>query len=72
MERDLNVSEQRPPGRRINRLRSNIEFAQRSEVDNENLVADLWVVTEADEKASAMKKAVKTSAKKSSAKSKKM
>lgn len=72
MERDLNVSEQRPPGRRINRLRSNIEFAQRSEVDNENLVADLWVVTEADEKASLMKKAVKTTAKKSSAKSKKM
>ena len=65
-ERDLNVNQQRPPGRRINRLRSNIEFARRSEADNENLVSDLWVVTEADEKASAMKKAAKKTAKKSS------
>lgn len=71
-DRDLLVEQQRPPGRRINRLRSNIEFSMRTDDDNEALVAEIWVETEQDKSAAAEKKANKKAAasKKSAGKSK--
>jgi hypothetical protein len=61
-DRDLGVEEQRPPGRRVNRLRSNIEFARRTDEENEELVSDLWKITKADVEALSAKKATRKKA----------
>lgn len=61
-DRELGVEEQRPPGRRVNRLRSNIEFAQRTDEENEELVSDLWKITKADAEALSAKKATRKKA----------
>ena len=45
-ERSLSIEDQRPPGRRINRLRANIEFALHSEAEAEILVNPIWAVVD--------------------------
>ncbi|MFZ4720844.1 MAG: hypothetical protein ACOYMR_15570, partial [Ilumatobacteraceae bacterium] len=45
----LNVDEQRRPGRRVNRLRVNIEFFMHTDDEAEAIITPLWVVTPQDE-----------------------
>ena len=42
-ETELSVTDQRPPGRKVNRLRANIEFARLNDDEAMDLVEPLWV-----------------------------
>ena len=65
---ELNVEEQRPPGRRVNRLRVNIEFFTHGDDDARAIVENVWQVLPEDRLELATKKARKTVAKKAVAK----
>lgn len=64
---ELNIEEQRPAGRRVNRLRANIDFTLHADDEAADVLTDLWRVTEDDrlrmiEKAATKKAATKKTA----------
>jgi hypothetical protein len=42
-DKQLSVNDQRPPGRKVNRLRANIEFALLNDEETMELVESIWV-----------------------------
>lgn len=63
---ELNIDQQRPAGRRVNRLRVNVEFVLHNDVDAADATAGLWVVTDSDTATLADKKAAKKAARSAS------
>jgi hypothetical protein len=57
LEKAIKVELQRPLGRRVNRLRANIEFAQISESEADEIVSKIWQISDEDVKALSEKKA---------------
>lgn len=58
-EMELDVQAQRPPGRRVNRLRANLEMACFTEVEAWEIVRPLWEIKPGDEVKSTRKRATK-------------
>lgn len=69
-EARLNVEEQRPSGRRLNRLRANIDFTLHSQDEALPIVQDLWGVTDDDRSEIAAKRRARVVAPKATAKTK--
>jgi hypothetical protein len=55
----LNVDDQRPPGRRVNRLRVNIDFILHDDDESDDAIEPLWLVTETDFEKKSAKRAAK-------------
>lgn len=62
-EMNLDIEQQRPPGRRVNRLRANIEFFHYDDQEAKPIIDDLWRVTTDDKLAATAKKARKATRK---------
>ena len=56
--RKLSVEQQRPPGRRVNRLRVNIDFILHDEADAAKAIEGLWELKDEDVETAAAKKAL--------------
>lgn len=69
-EARLNVEEQRPSGRRLNRLRANIDFTLHSQDEALPIVRDLWGVTDDDRTEIAAKRRARVTAPRATAKTK--
>lgn len=61
-ELQLGVEEHRPSGRRLNRLRANVEFYSYSSSEAEPVVRGLWQLTDADREEIRLKRAERASA----------
>ena len=59
----LNVEEQRPPGRRVNRLRANLDFVLHDDAEAAAAINGLWIVTGDDAAKAKVKAEVKKSKK---------
>ena len=66
LAKDYDIKQQRPLGRRVNRLRANIEFAQVTETEANEIVSAIWQVSDAEmaEASAAKTKTAKASKKK--------
>ncbi len=61
-DQQLDIDGQRPPGRRVNRLRANIEFIDYSDNEAMSLIEPLWLVTDEDRAAAEAKRKAKKAA----------
>jgi len=57
----LNVEDQRPPGRRVNRLRANLDFILHGDAEAAAAIDGLWMVTDDDAARAGVKKTEKAS-----------
>lgn len=69
--KELNVEEQRPPGRMVNRLRANIEFTRHEEGEARALVEAIWVASSTESKSASSKPVKKPATSKKAAAPKK-
>jgi hypothetical protein len=66
----LNIEQQRPAGRRVNRKRANIDFVLHDDSEAAEVIEELWVVTEQDRQSADVKRQEKKAAKKAGTTSK--